>query len=169
VSASDAGDASRPRLVPFEATHASAVLELIGDVFAEYGMTFEPSGFDADLTAIPEHYPAHGGWFAVLLDAGRVVGTVAVVPREDGTCELKRLYLRPEYRGRGHGEALLTAALDWAAARGFRTMVAWSDVRLPRAHRLYERLGFERFGGRTVDDADRSREHGFRKSASAPS
>jgi hypothetical protein len=48
-------------------------------------------------------------------------------------------------------------------------MVAWSDVRLPRAHRLYERLGFERFGARTVDDADRSHEHGFRRAIPARS
>lgn len=164
MNASDAGGDSRPRLVPFEEAHTGAVVELIGEIFAEYGMTFEPAGFDADLTAIAAHYPARGGWFAVLIDAGGVVGTVAVVPREDATCELKRLYLRPAYRGQGHGEALLAAALDWARARGFRSMVAWSDVRLPRAHRLYDRLGFERFGARTVDDADRSREHGFRKS-----
>jgi len=151
------------RIVPFGEAHAAAVVELIGDVFAEYGMTFEPSGFDADLTAIAEHYPARGGWFAVLVDDERVVGTVAAVPRDEASCELKRLYLRPEYRGRGHGEALLAAVLDWAARHGFRSIVAWSDVRLPQAHRLYERLGFERFGERTVDDADRSHEHGFRK------
>ena len=158
-----------PRIVPFEEAHGDAVMTLIGEVFAEYGMTFEPAGFDADLTAIAAHYPAAGGWFAVLLDDGRVVGSVGVVPRDPASCELKRLYLRPEYRGRGHGEALVSAALDWAGRRGFRAMVAWSDVRLPRAHRLYERLGFERFGARTVDDADRSHEHGFRRAIPARS
>lgn len=155
--------------MPFAEAHAVAVVELIGAVFAEYGMTFEPSGFDADLTAIPAHYEERGGWFAVLVDDGRVVGTVGVLPHDAAVCELKRLYLRPEYRGRGHGEALLRAALAWAAARGFRRMVAWSDVRLPLAHRLYERLGFERFDARTVDDADRSREHGFRRTVPAGS
>jgi putative acetyltransferase len=155
------------RIVPFEDAHAGAVVALIGEIFGEYGMTFEPAGFDADLTAIGARYSGAGGWFAVLVDDGRVVGTVGVVPREAGRCELKRLYLRPEYRGHGHGEALVNAALAWAAHRGFRDMVAWSDVRLPRAHRLYERLGFDRFGARTVDDADRSHEHGFLKTIPA--
>ena len=41
-----------PAIVPFEASHAPAVLDVIGDVFREYAMTFEPSGFDADLTDI---------------------------------------------------------------------------------------------------------------------
>ena len=71
-----------PRIVPFEEAHGDAVMTLIGEVFAEYGMTFEPAGFDADLTAIAAHYPAAGGWFAVLLDDGRVVGSVGVVPRD---------------------------------------------------------------------------------------
>ena len=164
--ATDPGHGSRehgPRIVSFSEPHAAAVLELIGAVFAEYAMTFEPSGYDVDLTAIHDHYFALGGWFALLLDAGQVVGTAAVVPKDAAVCELKRLYLRPEYRGRGHGAALLDAVLAWAAAHGFRTIVAWSDARLPLAHRMYERLGFQRFGERVADDVDRSREYGFRR------
>lgn len=152
-----------PRIVPFTETHTDAVVELIGAVFAEYGMTFEPSGFDVDLTAIREHYVARGGWFAVLTDDEQVVGTVAALPRGEGVCEVKRLYLRPEYRGRGHGRALMDYVLAWARERGFDTVIAWSDARLVRAHRMYEGLGFEQFGTRVAEDADRSREYGFRK------
>ena len=151
------------RIVPFAESHAPGVLELIGSVFAEYGMTFEPQGFDRDLTAIRDYYLARRGWFAVMVEDDRVVGTVAALPQADGVCEVKRLYLRPEYRGRGHGAALMAYITAWATTAGFETIVAWSDARLPRAHLMYERLGFERFGERVVDDADRSREYGFRK------
>jgi putative acetyltransferase len=51
----------------------------------------------------------------------------------------------------------------WASQAGFEIVVAWSDARLALAHRMYERLGFERFGERILEDADRSREYGFRR------
>lgn len=124
-------------------------------------MTFEPEGFDRDLRDITGHY---GGAFWVLLDDARVVGTVAAVPVESATVEMKRVYLHPEFRGRGLGRALLEHAMRWAAEAGHRTVVAWSDVRLIHSHPVYERLGFVRFGERITDDIDQSREIGFRKS-----
>jgi putative acetyltransferase len=156
-----------PAIVPFEASHAAGVLDVIGAVFREYAMTFEPSGFDADLTDIRRYYPERGGRFWVLVDDGRVVGTVAVVPT-GAACEIKRLYLLPEYRGRGLGRALMQQTLDWATASGSRHIVAWSDARLTTAHGVYERMGFSRFGERTAEDADRSREYGFRKELAPP-
>jgi putative acetyltransferase len=151
------------KIVPFAEPHAPEVLELIGSAFSEYGMTFEPDGFDDDLRAIPDRYFARRGWFAVMVDAERVVGTVAALPQAGRECEIKRLYLRPEYRGRGYGAALMQYIAEWAATAGFETVVAWSDARLTLAHLMYERLGFERFGERVQADADRSREYGFRK------
>jgi GNAT superfamily N-acetyltransferase len=150
-----------PTIVPFDASHATGVLDVIGAVFREYAMTFDPSGFDADLTEIDRYYPERGGRFWVLVDGSGVVGTVAVVPTGPGACEVKRLYLRPGYRGRGFGRALMELVLDWAKASDRRTIVAWSDVRLTIAHGVYERMGFARFGERTVEDIDRSRELGF--------
>lgn len=147
-------------IVPAAPEHHAEALALIGAVYAEYGMTFEPEGFDRDLRDIPGYY---SGAFWVLVDGARVVGTVAVVPVEAAMAEMKRVYLHPEYRGRGFGRALLEHAIRWAADAGHRTVVAWSDVRLVHSHPVYERLGFERFGERITDDLDRSREIGFRK------
>jgi len=148
---------------PFAPPHAPGVLHVIGAVFAEYGMTFDPSGFDADLTEIPSYYLDRGGWFSVLTDGGRVVGTVAAVPRDGGSCEIKRVYLLAGYRGQGHGRSLMEHVLALVSAAGCREAVAWSDVRFETAHTVYARLGFERIGERVIDDIDRSREYGFRK------
>jgi putative acetyltransferase len=153
----------KPAIEPFSPPHAAAVLDVIGAVFAEYGMTFDPSDFDSDLLDIPRHYADRGGWFTVLTDDGRVVGTVAAVPKDAGACEIKRLYLLPQYRGRGLGRALMEHILDRAREAGFREAVAWSDVRLETAHQLYHRLGFERIGERDIDDIDQSHELGFLK------
>lgn len=148
------------RLVPFAPAHAAGVVELIGRVFEEYAMTFDVADFDADLGNIPTYYLSTGGVFAVLLDGDRVVGTVAALADGDA-CEIKRLYLARELRGRGHGRRLLQHVLDWAAARGCRRALAWSDARLGAAHTMYVRLGFVRTSERVLDDIDRSVEYGF--------
>jgi putative acetyltransferase len=149
------------RIAPFVAEHAAPVIDVIRDVFVEYGMTFDLDGYDADLLDVAAHYVVPGGTFAVLLDDPRVIGTVAALPHGDVECEIKRLYLVPAARGQGHGRRLLEHVLGWARAAGHRRAVAWSDVRLATAHRVYARLGFTRMGERDCDDIDRSREYGF--------
>lgn len=156
-----------PSIVPFAPHHGRAVVDLIGSVFDEYGMTFEPGGFDADLQDIDRHYTARGGWFYVLVEEGRVAGTVAAVPKDAATVEMKRLYLSPGQRGRGQGRALIEHILDRIRGAGYAEAIAWSDVRLETAHKVYERLGFEPIGERSIDDIDQSREYGFRKRLTA--
>ncbi len=150
-----------PALVPFAADHGDEVVDVISRVFHEYGMTFDLAGFDADLQDVDAHYGRRGGMFSVLVDGPRIIGTVGAVPREDGVFEIKRLYLLADHRGRGHGRRLLQHVLDWGLARGYRRVIAWSDVRLETAHQVYLRVGFMQVGERQTDDIDRSREYGF--------
>ncbi len=157
-----------PALVRFAGDRSAGVVQVIATVFAEYGMTFDLPDFDADLKDIETSYRDPGGDFWLLLEGDRVVGTVGVVPKDASSCELKRLYLLSEYRGGGHGRRLIEHVIGWAAGRDYRTIVAWSDVRLETAHRVYRRLGFETLGQRTVDDIDRSREYGFRFALAGP-
>jgi putative acetyltransferase len=150
-------------IVPFEERHADGVLDLIGSVFAEYRLTFEPAGYDADLTQISGNYFRAGGAFWVLEDDRRVVGTVAVVPLSPSEAEIKRVYLDGSLRGRGWGRALVEYAISWAAMHGHTKVRLWSDVKFERSHVMYERLGFVRTGIRNCDDIDQSREYGFEK------
>ena len=136
-------------------------MDVIAAVFAEYAMTLDVASFDADLQDIHASYVGRGGLFAVLLDGHRVVGTVGALPHGAAECEIKRLYLRPSYRGLGYGRRLLQHVLEWARERGFARAVAWSDVRLQTAHEVYRRMGFATIGGRVCDDIDRSHEIGF--------
>ena len=150
-------------IVPFEERHAKGVLDLIGSIFAEYGLTFEPAGYDADLTRIADVYVRSGGMFSVLTDGDRVVGTVAVVPTSPSAVEIKRVYLDASLRGKGLGRKLVEHAMAWAVERGHTRATLWSDVHFTRSHGMYERLGFVRVGIRDCDDADQSREYGFEK------
>ena len=160
-----------PVIVPYEERHGRGVLSLIGDVFVEYGLTFEPAGYDADLTRILATYHEPGGGFWVLEHEDRVAGTVGVLPLSPSEAEIKRVYLKAALRGQGWGRALVEHALQWARARGHLKVVLWSDVKFERSHVMYERLGFARTGIRDCHDLDQSREYRFEKSlpALAPS
>lgn len=150
-------------LVDYRPEHAAGAVEVVRAVHDEYGFTWEADGYHADLYDIEGHYLARGGMFRVLLQAGRVIGTVGVVPHDAVECELHRMYLRPGHRGLKLGQRMLDAALGWARAAGLRRMVLWSDVKLPHAHALYRTNGFVHCGQRICDDPDHSLEHGFRK------
>ena len=150
-------------IIPFEERHVDGVIALIGGVFAEYGLTFDLAGYDADLTRIRGTYCRTGGAFWVLEDEGRVVGTIGVVPVAPAEVEIKRVYLDASLRGQGWGRALVEHAMGWAEERGHTRVRLWSDVKFERSHVMYERLGFVRTGIRDCDDIDRSREYGFER------
>ncbi len=152
-----------PGIIPFDERHTDGVIALIGGVFAEYGLTFEPAGYDADLTRIAGTYCRAGGAFWVLEDEGRVVGTIGVVPLSPIEVEIKRVYLEASLRGQGWGRVLLEHAMGWAAEHGHTHVRLWSDVKFERSHGMYERLGFTRTGIRDCDDVDQSQEYRFEK------
>jgi len=83
-----------------------------------------------------------GGAYLVATTADRVAGGVGITPRRDATCEMNRLWVRPDFRRRGIARTLVRAALDEARALGFARMVL--DVVPTRAGAiaLYRSLGF---------------------------
>ena len=147
---------------PFEPPMTEAIIAIVRRVHDEYGFMWDYAGYHRDLYDIAEHYVAPGGAFWSLAVDGRIAGCVGVTPHGDH-CELHRLYMYSDIRGRGLGQLLLNTALDWGRARNFREMIAWSDVKLGLAHKLYLTNGFTLIGQRLCDDPDQSIEHGFRR------
>jgi putative acetyltransferase len=131
-----------------ELADRSAVRRLIVEVLAEFGFTAEICGVDRDLAEVVERYggagedgaPIAGFWVAEI--DGAVVGTVAIRPKEGRTCELKRLYLRPDQRGTGLGQRLYDHAESFARGAAYERVWLDSSRRFARAHRLYQRNGF---------------------------
>jgi GNAT superfamily N-acetyltransferase len=74
----------------------------------------------------------------------------------DGTAEVVSMWVRPAARGLGVGEALITAAADWAKARDHDSLYLWVTQTNPAAVRLYERCGFIPTGERQPLPSDPS-------------
>jgi GNAT superfamily N-acetyltransferase len=64
----------------------------------------------------------NGGMFWCLFDGDVLIGTVAIrrIGDNDSVCEMKRLYVLPEYQGNGYGELLFRTALKFAKASGVK-------------------------------------------------
>ena len=129
-------------IVPFDSTHADGFRSLVADTLREFGFERDDA-FDNDLDDPAAVYAAL--WVAV--ENGTVVGSVALRELGGGAVELKRMYLRPQQRGRGVGKQLLALALDWAREHGMSAVRLDTSERMETARRLYEAHGFERVSG----------------------
>ena len=126
----------------YDAADYSVVRALIESVLTEFGFAFAVGGLEQDLSEIGARYgtPRAGFWVAEV--GASLVGTVAIRPKADRTCELKRLYLAPQWRGQGLGQVLYAHAESFARQAGYDRIWLDSSRRFGSAHRLYERNGF---------------------------
>ncbi|MDP7033051.1 MAG: GNAT family N-acetyltransferase [Planctomycetota bacterium] len=139
-------DFSPYRLTPFSPIHRDALIGLIARCYLEYGQVIELDTLDADLLDIESNYRPPENTFQLLLDMDRVIGSVALQQKTPGLPELKRVFLDPEYRGRGLGKKLSRWAFEHAATRGATTLDIWSDTLFETAHHLYRGLGAKETG-----------------------
>jgi N-acetylglutamate synthase-like GNAT family acetyltransferase len=99
-------------------------------------------GFEEELAGLPGDYVAPGGVLLLAAVDGRIAGCVAAHRWEGDVCEMKRLFVRDEFRGSGSGRALVAAVLDWARDAGYRRVRLDTLPVMDRAQDLYRRLGF---------------------------
>ncbi len=98
---------------------------------------------DEELASLPGKYGRPNGAMFVVLVNELPAGCVAYRRVNEKTCELKRLYVRPEFRGRHLADALLDEAIAAARQAGYRYMVLDTLDTMERAISLYMRWGFE--------------------------
>ncbi len=121
---------------------------------AEFGWD---ASFEALVARIVADYAAgheadrEGAWIAE--HAGKRVGCVFCVRKDDETAQLRILLVTPEARGLGLGRRLVDHTVEFARAAGYRRMVLWTNDPLAAARRIYLARGF-----RLVDE---ERHHSF--------
>jgi putative acetyltransferase len=130
---------------PVEAKDVAAVVELVRTTLGEFGIVFGlGAATDEQLLNLPASYTVGGGAFFVAVDQDALIGTAGVAPVEPGVFELRKMYLRPEARGKGVGQQLFDRCLAHVRAQGGRRMVLDTTEQMAAAIAFYERNGFVR-------------------------
>src|SRR5262245_3308966 len=115
---------NEPIIRPATNEDAPAVRELIFGILREHDLRPDPEHTDADLKDIEASYFKSGGRFDVLVSGdGLIIGSVGLHRIDEGTIELRKMYLHSSQRGKGLGNRLLSHALAAARELGCRRMI----------------------------------------------
>ena len=121
-------------------------IEEIRALFREYeeflkvDLSFQ--SFEEELASLPGNYFPPDGDLLISFDGERAVGCVALCGIDESICEMKRLYVRPEARGRGLGKRLAQEIIEISKDLDYSLIRLDTLDRLEQAVNLYEDLGF---------------------------
>ena len=131
-----------------ETLDATVVLSLILALNAELAQRYPEEGANHFRLDPEEVGPGRGAFLVAYVD-GKPVGCGAVRINEPGVGEIKRMFVIPEFRGKGVAGAVLDSLLDEGRKLGAHKLVLETGSRQPEAIALYRRAGFieiPRFG-----------------------
>lgn len=124
------------------ATHVAQARELFQEYEASLGICLCFQNFEKELANLPRDYAPPQGRLLLALDGAQIAGCVALRQIDGETCEMKRLYVRPAFRGQGVGRELATTIIEQARSIGYVRMRLDTFSSMKEAIALYQSLGF---------------------------
>jgi putative acetyltransferase len=130
---------------------SEAALLQARNLFREYatmpGVAPCVEDFEREVVSLPGLYAPPNGRLLVAMqesagNSGEAIGCIALRRLEPDVCEMKRLYVRPAFRGSGAGRELVSSLIEDARAIGYKRMLLDTLPSMAEAHKLYRTLGF---------------------------
>lgn len=143
ITAMDATPGIEIRAVAADAPVAAALRSAVDDELRRLYAGVIDARLEDTPSAGPRDFAPPGGAFLVAFEDGRPVACGGIKQLAPGTGEVKRMYVVPAARGRGHARRLLAALERTAAELGHRRMRLDTGPRQPHARALYESAGYE--------------------------
>jgi len=135
-------------MIEFVSVTSDSEIAAVRELFAEYSASLtidlNLQHIDGEMASLPGCYAApQGALFLARVD-GLAAGCIGVRPFSGAVGEVKRLYVRPDFRGRGFARALISLAITSAKEIGYRALVLDTLDSMHPAISLYESFGFQR-------------------------
>ncbi|MBN2016828.1 MAG: GNAT family N-acetyltransferase [Candidatus Cloacimonetes bacterium] len=126
--------------------YSEKVITFVRELFAEYeqslGFPLDFQNFDKELENLPGEYTPPEGCIFLCKVIEDIAGCIALRKLEPGICELKRMYVRKGYRGKGMGKQLADKIIERAKEIGYRIMRLDTLRSMTTPIKIYEELGF---------------------------
>jgi putative acetyltransferase len=122
--------------------HLGQIRELFREYVASLGFELDFQDFKKEFDNLPGEYARPTGYLLLAYYDGEVAGCVALRKFKDDICEMKRLYVRPRFRGQGIGRKLAKEIIRQARDAGYRCMRLDTIETMKQANALYKSMGF---------------------------
>ena len=134
--------------MPIIEAHHDAKLPFIRELLTEYANSIDINlcfqSFDRELAELPGRYAPPEGRLLLAMENEQPAGCVALRKIGEGLCEMKRLYVRPAFRGQKLGHRLASEIISAARQIGYARMRLDTLASMTAAIGLYESFGFKR-------------------------
>jgi len=136
----------RPNLIQaMEPAEIALARELFREYAAGIGLDLCFQNFDEELATLPGKYAPPRGRLYLLFDGSAPAGCAALRPFRDEIAEMKRLYVKPQFRNRGYARMLSEKLIEEARTIGYGAIYLDTLRSMAEARKLYASLGFVEF------------------------
>ena len=128
-------------IVPFKDKYSKDFYNLNYDWLDEY---FYVEDYDEKVLGnCKEEIIDKGGYIFFALHKSDVVGTMALMPREEGVYELNKMAVRKDLRGNGIGNKLIEFIINYSKDKDYSSIILYSNTVLKNSIHLYNKFGYK--------------------------